>query len=143
MAFHAKLKEASNQSDWALPIQFLERSSGQLVDLSGDDFYIAVVPTAPPPGSGYRSFNYGSGYGNAYAGRTAVLQGSTLTGELTVTGPGMLYVYFPVASMRSLPAGMYKVGLTCSNGAQTIQVAIGYLPVRDGIVMQPQAMATA
>jgi hypothetical protein len=142
MAFHAKLKEVSNQGDWALPIQFIDRSSGQHVDLTGDEFYLAVVPTAPPPGSTYRGW-YGYGANKSYSGRTPILSGSTLTGELTITGPGMLYVYFPAASMRSIPPGMYKVGLTCSNGSQTIQIAIGYLPVRDGIVMMPQAMTTA
>jgi hypothetical protein len=75
--------------------------------------------------------------------RTPVLTGSTLTGELQVTGPGMLYVYFPVSRMRSLPPGMYRVGLTCTNGSQTVQIIVGMLPVRDGIVMQPTAYATA
>jgi hypothetical protein len=140
MAFHAKLKEVSNQGDWALPIQFLDRASGQLIDLSGDSFYLAVVPCAPPPGSSYRGYGYGH---QAYSGRSPVLSGSTLTGELQITGPGMLYVYFPAAQMRSLPPGMYKVGLTATNGAQTVQIVIGYLPVRDGIVMQPQAIASA
>jgi hypothetical protein len=142
MAFHAKLKEVSNQGDWAFPIQFLDRASGQLVDLTGDNFYLAVVPTAPPPGSSYRGW-YGYGAHQSYSGRTPVLQGSTITGELTITGPGMVYVNFPAASMRSLPPGMYKVGLTCTNGAQTLQIMIGYLPVRDGIVMQPQALTSA
>ena len=140
--FHAKLKEVSNQGDWALPIQFIDRASGQLVDLTGDEFYLAVVPCAPPPGSTYRGF-YGYGANLGYSGRTPILSGSTLTGELTVTGPGMLYCYFPVTSMRSIPPGMYRVGLTCSNGAQTIQIIVGYLPVRDGVVVPAQAMASA
>lgn len=142
MAFHAKLKEVSNQGDWALPVQFLDRASGQLVDLTGDSFYLAVVPCAPPPGSSYRGY-YGYGAHRANTGRTPILSGSTDTGELTITGPGMLYIYFPAATMRGVPPGMYRVGLTATNGAQTVQIVIGYLPVRDGIVMQPQALTSA
>jgi len=140
--FHAKLKEVSNCGDWALPIQFVDRASGTLVDLSGDTFYLAVVPTAPPPGSSFRGrYSYDSNQSSLH--RTPVLTGSTLTGELQVTGPGMLYVYFPVARLRGLAPGMYRVGLTCTNGSQTVQIIVGMLPVRDGIVMQPTAYATA
>ena len=141
--FHAKLKEVSNQGDWALPIQFIDRASGTLIDLTGDSVYLAVVPTAPAPDSSYRGW-YGYGANKSYSPRTPVLSGSTLTGELQITGPGMLYVYFPVTAMRAIPPGMYKVGLTCTNGSQTAQIVIGMLPVRDGIVTPPQAaMVTA
>lgn len=140
--FHAKLKEVSNQGDWAVPIQFIDRATGQLVDLTGDTFTLAVVPCAPSPGSTYRGW-YGYGAGRSWSGRTPILTGSTETGELKITGPGMLYVRFPADQMRSVPPGMYRVGLTCTNGSQTVQVTVGYLPVRDGIVMQPQAVTTA
>ena len=140
--FHAKLKEASNQSDWALPIQFIDRATGQLVDLSGDSFSLAVVSNGPSPDSTYRGWR-GYGVSPGYKPRTPILTGSTATGELTITGPGMLYAYFPVARMRSLPPGMYEVGLTVTNGAQTAQVIVGYLPVRDGIVVPAQAAASA
>ena len=125
-----------------MPIQFLDRATATLIDISGDDFYLAVVPSAPPPGSSFRG-RYSYGANQSYVGRTPVLTGSTVTGELTITGPGMLYVYFPAARMRSLYPGMYRVGLTCTNGSQTVQIAVGMLPVRDGIVMQPAAFATA
>jgi hypothetical protein len=125
MAFHARLKEATNQSDWALPIQFIDRATGDLIDLSSDTFQLALVPTSPP--------------GSTYP----VLTGSTVTGELTVTGLGILYVYFPAARMSSLVPGTYKVGLTISNGVQTAQVLVGHLPVRDGIVMPPQGVLSS
>jgi len=132
--FHAKLKEVSNQADWAMPIQIMDRSSQTLVDFTGTSFAIAVVPAAPMPDATPRSW-YGYGVGSAAVlTRQPVLTGSTATGEISIFGPGVLFVYFPAARMRGLAPGMYKVGLTCTNGGQTIQLIIGYLPVRDGVV---------
>jgi hypothetical protein len=137
---HAKLKETSNQSDWSMPVQFIDRTTGNLVDLTGSSVQIAVAATTPPPDVNYRGW-YGYGTGAPNIGRRPVLVGSTDTGEVTIAGPGMLMVYFPVTRMQSLPAGMYKVGMTLANAGLTVQLFIGYLPVRDGVVMP--AMVTA
>ena|SRR5215831_7335561 len=132
---HAKLKETSNQSDWAVPIQFLDRVTGGLVDLTGNKFNVAVTSTTPPADINYRGW-YGAGGDSApILGRRPVLTGSTDTGEITITGPGMIFMFFSVTRMRALPAGMYKVGMTIANGANVVQLIIGYLPIRDGVVM--------
>lgn len=142
--FHAKLKETSNQSDWSMPISFMDRASGSLIDLTGDTFQLAVTPVGPPPDASRRGwYDRGYGYGPAWSPRAPILVGSTATRELQIIGLGMLLVYFPVTRMQSLPPGMYKVGITVSNGALTAQLLLGYLPVRDGIVMPALAQASA
>jgi len=119
---HAKLKETSNESDWACPVQFLDRQGGGLVDLTGSSFKIALTARAS---GGWN--DYGSSSRHA-----PVLQGSSATGEITIAAPGTLMIFFPVERMRSLCAGAYRVGMTVTNAGRTVQLVLGYLPIRDG-----------
>jgi len=116
---NAKLKPVSNQGDWSTAMQFIDRASGDPVDLGGDSFRLVLRPLA------------------AGGRRRPALAGSTVTGELSLPSLGILAVYFPASAMRALEPGTYEVGLSISNGVLTAQVIVGRLPIIDGVVGDP------
>jgi hypothetical protein len=68
------------------------------------------------------------------AERSYVLQASTEIGNLTFPDTGTFRWFFTVDDMQRLCVGQHRTGLTLTNddGTQTLQLAVGPLPIVDG-----------
>lgn len=68
---------------------------------------------------------------------TPVMTASTANGKITVISTGVFQWFFTVTDMRGLwDSQTYQIGMTITSpdGSETQQLAVGYLPIVDGIV---------
>jgi hypothetical protein len=111
--YNVAFPQRSNRASWVYV--------GEITDLSDNPIDLTATPLV---------FQIADkrGYG--------VLEASTDNGKITIIGPGLFRVFFSVQDMRTLRLGTYNTGLTLtsSDGTQTEQLAIGPLPIVDGIV---------
>jgi hypothetical protein len=65
-----------------------------------------------------------------------MLTASTANGKLTIVDTGTFRWFFTRSEMASLSPMQYNTGFTLTNndGTQTIQLAVGPLPIIDGVV---------
>ena len=66
-----------------------------------------------------------------------VMTASTANGKITIVATGVFQWFFTVTDMRGLwEAKTYQIGITITSpdGTETQQLAVGYLPIVDGIV---------
>lgn len=113
--FKLRLKPVSNQADLQMNIVIRDKQTGELLDLTGANPGLTWRFEAWPVGARYAQQPY--------------LTGSTDTGELTVTGPGTLQIFFPVGVMQSIEPGSYKMQLIVFDGTFTRAIYVGLLPV--------------
>ena len=114
----ARFKPVTNQSDWATSIQFNDKATGTPIDITGDDMPLSFALALQLVGER----------------NMPALTGGTATGELTLPSLGILQIFFPAARMQALAPGSYDIGLTVTNGVNTVQILLGRLPIVDGIV---------
>lgn len=114
--FQTRFKPVSNQADWDTLIQMTDRATGELLDLTGGAKPLTWTVEARLQGKRYlrpwlsAASNDGSGY-------------------LTIQGPGLLRIWFPVAIMGSMEPGSYRMTLIVTDQTLTRQIALGLLPV--------------
>lgn len=114
--FISRFKPVSNQADWESLIQLTDRATGNLLDLTGGSNPLTWTIEARLQGKRYlrpwlsAASNDGSGY-------------------LTIQGPGLLRIWFPVAVMQSMEPGSYQTTLIVTDNTLTRQIWVGLLPV--------------
>lgn len=114
--FSARFRPVSNLADWETLIQMTDRATGDLLDLTGGTKPLTWSIVAKLQGKRYlrpwltAATNDGSGY-------------------LTVIGPGLLRIWFPVAVMGAMEPGSYHVTLVVTDQTLTRQIWVGLLPV--------------
>jgi len=108
------LSPVSNRATWLESMELVDVDNGEPVDLSGLT-EITIVVRDP---------------------RTDAPQLTlTLTnGDVMILDTGVFGWRADAGNMTTLVEGMYEVGCTVTDGVDTAQLVIGYLPVLDGIV---------
>jgi hypothetical protein len=131
--FITNLRSITNRSMWATAILFNDKSTGLPMDITGGGVPNSFVLALRRTEGNRNSWPMNSFYDPNYLGPPDLV-GSTTTGELTIPALGILQVNFPVARIQTLCPGSYRMGLGVTNGISTVEVAVGLLPVIDGII---------
>jgi hypothetical protein len=114
--FNVRLKPITNFADWLTAIQMTERSTGELLDLTGGDVPLTwTLEVRLQGGRWLRPWI-----------KTDSSDGS---GQLTVAALGVLQIFIPAAVMEGLEPGSYGMSLTVTNGVFTRQIFTGLLPI--------------
>jgi hypothetical protein len=108
------IEPITNREDWIERVEVRDESNA-LVNLTGSTIVVAV---------------------RERMSKQAVLNGSTISGEVIIDALGTFQWTFPLAQMRNLTVNQtYDIGCTIKNGSGiTRQFFIGSVPVLDGIV---------
>jgi hypothetical protein len=77
-------------------------------------------------------FGYGLGFGG-YLG-AQMLTATLSNGKIQLVQTGVFQVTFTRSDMNTLPGGNYSCGIAITKDDQTVEIFIGTLPVREGIV---------
>lgn len=114
--FGARFRPVSNIADWETIVQMTDRATGNLLDLTGGTLPLTWTIEARLQGERYLR---------------PWLSASTVDGSgyLTIMGPGLLRIWFPVAVMGAMQPGSYNVTLIVTDGTLTRQIWMGLLPV--------------
>jgi hypothetical protein len=110
--FQGKLDPISNREDWTYVIE-VDDENGDPIDLTGASITVNI-----------RDPRY----------RTTVLTGSTTDGTITVLATGVFQIAFTAAQLQPCRPDTYEIGVVLVQNGATIQLAIGLLPVVDGIM---------
>ena len=136
------LPQMTNRESWTLTVALFDDDTGDpiaLTDANGNpvvSFQFEVRKSGP--GGGYGN-GWGGGYG-PYADYGSYGDGPILTASLgngiTIIDTGVIQVYFPELSMRSLWAGTWDVGCTLASndGIDVRQIFLAKLPILRGRV---------
>jgi hypothetical protein len=123
--FGVRFKPASNLADWQSLIQMTDKSTGELIDLSGGATPITWALRARL-------------IGKAKPGYAQIAIDNAGLGGITLQGVGVMQIYVPASVMQTLQTGSYQVYLIATNGTMTRQIYIGLLPVMgDPIYVAP------
>ncbi len=115
----------SNASDWTDVFQVL--GDDNAVSNIYDDGWTVTVSLFQLPHGTRNAWDYG---GSAIA--SPILTASTANGTVTVNANDALEWTFTAAQMGRLNAGAYGVGILATKNDQTVQLALGALPVIQG-----------
>lgn len=110
--FAARLDPLAYGSDWLISIQFQDEDTGDLLDLTGTTFTIAL---------------------QKFRENMTSLKGSSSDGHITNPELGTVIVHFLGSETKDLAVGDYKVGLKAERNGFTETLVIGTLPVIEGV----------
>jgi hypothetical protein len=115
------LPATSNREDWRLAMQLVDADSGDTIDISLCRITMTVT----------RSMR-----NQSYSSVSAVLTGSTDTGEIAIASDMSFQWLFTATQMSRLCQGQYDVGLRISQDDRVSQLLIGTVDVFEGIDAQ-------
>ena len=113
MLAEVRFEIKTNRETWLERVEVREASSGEPIDLS--TAFIRLEVAAQPHGS-------------------PMLRADSETGPITGTADGFIEWKFPANIMRTLPPGLYRVGLVYTLDEDTTQALVGDILIKDGIV---------
>ena len=125
--YYGHVSTASNRADWQEACVLTDQDTGELIDISGCRVMLTLAVPNRNMSSGYYT-NY-SDYPNA----SAVLKGSTDSGEITLPDMGTFEWTFTAVQMAGLVQGEYVIGVRISQDDRTVQLIVGTVNVVEGI----------
>ena len=128
--YFVNFDQQSNRADWIDTIELRDDEDGQLIDLTGWTITMQVR-TKTQSGQGSVPYVPFSIYGGL---SPVVLTGSTTDGSITIPSIGIIQWTFRANAMSNLGPGFYEVGMILFKDPDTVQLAIGLVPIVEGVV---------
>jgi len=125
MPYVGALSEVSNRASWNDCIEVRDIETNEPVDISSAQEI--VVQVSPQPSSQYGTGGYSGSY-------STMLVASLSNGKVSHVDTGVFQFKFARSEMNPLAPGIYDVGVTIVMDEETVELIIGTLPVRDGVV---------
>lgn len=123
--YYGHVSTASNRADWQEAVVLTDQDTGDLIDISLCRITMTLTDLPRDPGA----------FGYSYSG-SAVLTGSTDSGEITLPDVGTFQWWFTPTRMAALRQGEYQIGVRISQDDRTVQLIVGTVNVVEGIDTQ-------
>ena len=131
MGYNGYLNDVSNRASWIDCVELRDNETDELLDFT-DAQEIVVQVVAVNYDNYFRFGDYGLGVGG-YVG-AAIITATLSGGTIVIISPGIFQFTFPRSIMNTLIGGDYNVGMTLVKDEETIDLFIGQVAVRDGVV---------
>lgn len=128
--------ETSTREDWVEDIQFINDDDGTLVDLTPyTQITMKVWKDAGRSGSGPAGGIYSDCGWGGYEddGFYAPITGTLTGGDLTVIALNTLHFRYPASRLNGMGRGTYKIGITATDGTNTVQLLLGTVNFYEGL----------
>lgn len=112
--FKGQVEEVSNREDVELLYSIVDADTGDEIDLSSSTIYVELQDSC----------------GGVMWG------GSIADGDVTLPSTTVMRILIPRTSMVNFDPGIYKFGMTITNGGLTKSAIVGTIAVLDGAVPQ-------
>jgi hypothetical protein len=129
-------EQTTNRESWNKIIQFKDRDTGELLDLTHITSIHVEVRPSRGPNENWDASGYGPNYGLGAMNVSAPMITADLGNGVTVIDTGTILIQFGLSKMRALWATDYIIAAVCSDGTDegVFQLWLGTLPVKFGAV---------
>ena len=112
--FYGTLDPVSNKATWVGLYELIDAETDEAIDLSDVDEITISIRDAQT--------------------QTQAQTATKTGGDVTITDTGIFRWVFSASQMGALEPKTYEIGCTLEQDDEVVQLIIGHLPVRDGIV---------